>query len=320
MDLRPHITTSGQLETGLDLIRSGQLFYQPFILADDVEVGEGQNLHDQYKDVAELLDLNAYAPAFDIGSRKQPLDLQHFRRCNADYRRIYEYVADEICKRWDGDIREMTVAEIGCNTGLNLFNMAIRGAKKCTGYDWNNMTPIFRWLNDLLGTAVAFHQGTYNNLYHHFNELDVEEADIMINTVFTNHQCDPLQFLSYLCDRARKGVFLWALVHAGMKEACLLYPNADEDHAIMQTGRPFPLYFYNGVAVSEPLLMLAFARLGFGEVTFIDKLPTNEQWDRFQTGFRMYYAKRTSEVRSAYWMDTSRPKQITPSPIANAPA
>jgi hypothetical protein len=30
----------------------------------------------------------------------------------------------------------------------------------------------------------------------------------MMNTIFTNHQCDPLQFLAYICDRAKVGVFL----------------------------------------------------------------------------------------------------------------
>lgn len=306
MNLRSHIKTPAQLEQGLALIRSGQLFYQPFLLADDIEVGEGQNLHDRYENVETLLDLNAYAPNHDIGKRKQPANLKHFRQCNADYRKIYEYVAEQICKHCGEDIRRMSVAEIGCNTGLNLFNMAVRGAKECTGYDWNDMSPVFGWLNQLLGTKVKFHQGTYNNLNHRFNELDVPETDIMINTVFTNHQCDPLQFLSYICDRARKGVFLWALVHAGMKEACVLYPTPEEDHAIMQTGRPFPLYFYNGVAISEPLLKLAFKCLGFSEVTYIEKLPSNEQWDRFQTGFRMYYAKRTSDVRSAYYGQAHR--------------
>ena len=309
MDLRPFIKTQQQLDRGLALIRSGHLFYQPFILADDVEAGEGQNLHDEYKDALSLHDMNVYAPNYAVGDRRQPPDLDWFRKCNAEYRRIYEHIADEICRLSGQHIGELTVAEIGCNTGLTLFNLAMRGAKACYGYDWNDMAPVFGWLNGLLGTQVHFQQGNYSNLSHRFNEFDVGEADIMVNTVFTNHQCDPLQFLCYLCDRARKGLFLWALVDPGIDEPCILYPAPPDHHRIMPNDRPFPLYFYNGVALSEPLLRLALERLGFGEVTHLPKLPLAGGWDRFQEGFRMYYAKRTSEVRSAYWTEPSAKAQ-----------
>lgn len=305
MDLRPFIKTQQQLQAGIALIRSSHLFYQPFVLADDVEVGEGQNLHDEYEGALSLHDLNVYAPNYDIGKRRQPSDRDWFRKCNAEYRSIYEHIADEICRLGGQNIAELTVGEIGCNTGLTLFNLALRGAKECHGYDWNDMLPVFEWLNGLLGTQVHFHRGNYNNLSHRFNELEVGEVDIMVNTVFTNHQCDPLQFLCYLCDRARKGVFLWALVDPGIDEPCILYPAPPAHHQIMPNDRPFPLYFYNGVALSEPLLLLALERLGFGEVVHLPKLPLAGGWQRFQEGFRMYYAKRTSEVRSAYWTEPS---------------
>jgi hypothetical protein len=312
MDLRPFIKTSEQLETGLALIRSGHLFYQPFILADDLEVGEGQNLHDEYEDALSLQDMNVYAPRYDLSDRRQPANLDWFRKCNAEYRQIYEYIADRICELSGQSLGELTVAEIGCNTGLTLFNLAIRGAKACHGYDWNDMNPVFDWLNGLLGTQVHFQRGNYNNLMHRFNELDVDEADIMVNTIFTNHQCDPLQFLCYLCDRARKGIFLWALVDAEVNEPCILYPAPPDHHEIMPNDRPFPLYFYNGVALSERLLLLAFERLGFGQVIHLPKLPLTGGWQRFQEGFRLYYAKRTSDVRSAYW--TARPAKVQERP------
>jgi hypothetical protein len=305
MDLRPFIKTPEQLEAGLALIRSGHLFYQPFILAEDVEVGEGQNLHDEYKDALSVNDLNVYAPRYDVGMRRQPAELSWFRKCNAEYRRIYDHIADRICELSGRNIKKLTVGEIGCNTGLTLFNLAARGAKACYGYDWNDMSPVFDWLNGLLGTQVHFQKGNYNNLVHRFNELNVGEVDVMVNTVFTNHQCDPLQFLCYLCDRARKGVFLWALVDPGIDEPCILYPAPPDHHEIMPNDKPFPLYFYNGVALSEPLLRLALERLGFGEVTHLPKLPLPGGWDRFQEGFRMYYAKRTSDARSAYWTEPS---------------
>ncbi|MBV8939531.1 MAG: hypothetical protein JO089_06800, partial [Alphaproteobacteria bacterium] len=167
MDLRPYIQTPKQLAQGIALIRSKHLFYQPFILADDVEVGEGQNLHDEYQGVTQIWDYNVYAPHHDADQGKQPEDLAVFRQRNQEYRSIYTYISDQICNR-NPDIANLTVGEIGCNTGLNLFNMALRGAKRCYGYDWNDMQPVFSWLNRLLGTRVEFTQATYDNLYHRF--------------------------------------------------------------------------------------------------------------------------------------------------------
>jgi hypothetical protein len=305
MDLRPFILSNEQLTTGIDFIRSGQLFYQPFILSDNVEVGEGQNLHDEYRDVTQISDYNVYAPQYDVGGRKQPGDPVHFRKCNQEYREIYNYIADQICKHAGDSLNKLTFAEIGCNTGLNLFNLAVRGAKSCHGYDWNDLSNFFSWMNGLLGTDVRFTHGIYDNLYHRFKDnVDVPEVDIMINAIFTNHQCDPLQFLSYLCDRARKGVFLWALIHPGLKEPCIVY-TAEMEGDILRKDRPFPLSFYNGVVLSEALLKTSLKYLGFGEVQAIDKFGASPSWDRFQEGFRMYYARRTEETRSAYWNKTA---------------
>jgi hypothetical protein len=299
MDLRPYIKNKAQLEQGIALIRKNDLFYQPFILADDVEVGEGQNFADRYANVNNVFDLNVYAPNANVGERKQAPDLTYFRKCNAEYRALYTHVLDIICKQFDNNISKLTFGEIGCNTGLNLFNLAVRGAKGCAGYDWNNMSDVFSWLNRVLGTKVTFRQGTYDNLYHRFNALDIPEVDVMLNTVFTNHQCDPLQFISYICDRARKGVFLWALTEKDDK--CAVHYPAEPPHEILDTQRKFPLYFNNDVRLSEKLLLLTLKRLGFGEVQVLDRFVPGPKWDYFQQGFNMYYAKRTSAVKSAYW-------------------
>jgi hypothetical protein len=302
MDLRKYIKNDRKmLEEGIALIRSNHLFYQPFILADDVEVGEGRNFCEAYADVKTVFDLNVYAPNANVGDRRQATDLASFRQYNSEYRAIYDHLADIISKQFSGSVKDLTFAEIGTNTGLNLFNMAVRGAKKCYGYDWNDMNPVFSWLNKVLGTNVEFQQGTYNNLIHRFDGgIDVPEVDVMINTIFTNHQCDPLQFLCYICDRARKGVFLWALTNPDTDECTVIYPSAPP-HEILDTERPFPLYFNNDVRISEKLLKLSLRRLGFGQCEVITPYMPGAKWANFQAGFRMYYATRTSDVKSAYW-------------------
>jgi hypothetical protein len=301
MDLRPLIKSASVLARGIDFIRNGTLFYQPIILADDVEVGEGQNFHDNYKGVTSIHDFNVYAPKYDVGNRLAPSDFKHFRRCNQEYREIYDYIVTQIGQQAGGPLHNLSFGEIGCNTGLTLFNLALAGAKRCHGYDWNDYSKLFHWLNGLLKTDVKFSRGVYDNLHHRFKGgVKVKEVDIMINTVFTNHQCDPLQFLAFLCDRARKGVFLWALIHSGLKDACVLYTQEMEGD-ILSKDRPFPLSFNNGVVISEPLLRVSLKYLGFDELTIIDKFVPSPSWDRFQEGFRMYYAHRTRDVKSAYW-------------------
>jgi hypothetical protein len=301
MDLRKFIRSRAQIDSGIELIKNKLLFYQPFILSDDIEVGEGMNFCDRYAGVESVFDLNAYAKGIDLGPRKQPPDLQWFRKCNDEYRQIYNYVCEQICTNVRGDLSNLSFAEIGCNTGLNLFHLASRGAKTCYGFDWNDMSPVFAWLNDLLGTSVKFFRGSYCNLTHKFIGATVPEVDVMLNTVFLNHQCDPLQCLSFMCDRAKKGVFLWVLMaHADSETDCALRFGSDPNHQYLNTGRPFPLYFNNEVSITEPLLRLSLRQLGFEDVRSIGKFVPGPKWDNFQSGFRMFFAHRTQQVKSAY--------------------
>jgi hypothetical protein len=301
MDLRKYITCDGQLEQGLELIRQNLLFYQPYILADDLEVGEGYNFCEQYRNVETVFDMNVYAGSRNVGKRKQPSDPAYFRQCNQEYRAIYDFITEQLCLNLEGDISGLAFAELGCNTGLNLFNLTRKGARECYGFDSNDLTPIFSWMNSLLGTKVRFTTGNYCNLTHKFLGGTVPEVDVMINTVFLNHQCDPLQFLSYMCDRARVGVFLWVLIEPVPNGECVVRYPRKPPHDILETGRPFPLYFNNNVRVSEPLLKLSLERLGFGDFRPIREFFPSEKWQAFQSAFRMYFAKRTSKVRSAYW-------------------
>lgn len=302
MDLRPYINDTRQLNQGIELIKANSLCYQPFILHDEIEVGEGQNQVDRYINVDSPFDLNVYAKDIDFGSRKLAPDKDYFRKCNAEYREIYNFIKDTIYSFNDKDISDLSFAEIGCNSGLNLFNLAKTGAKHCVGYDWNNLHPTFNWLNEVLGTNVEFVQGVWDNLFHNFTTQDLPEVDIMINTVFMNHQCDPLQFLAYICDRAKKGVFLSVLID-GDKGSMLRYP--DERNDVIENGYKFPLNYNNGIAISKNLLEASFKKLGFDDITEVYPNISNLKWSFFTSGFRMFYAKRTDEIKSAYWESKS---------------
>lgn len=296
MDLRPYIKSQDQLDRGIELIRKNLILYQPYILHDDVEVGQGQLEIDHYKDSKSVFDLNVYAKGFDVGSRRQPADKDYFRQCNAEYSKIYDFIAQTIYDLNGQDLTRLSIAEIGCNSGLNLFNLAMKGAGQCKGYDWNDMTPAFDWLNEVLGVKVEFKQGIWDNLFHKFSTSEIPEVDVMINTIFTNHQCDPLQFLAYICDRSRKAVFLLMLIN---KYDTMTIKYGDGG-GMFDFQSPFPLNYNNAVSVSRSLLEDSLKRLGFGEIVELSP-PVGRGLSSFVQSFRMFYAKRTDDTRSAYW-------------------
>ena len=64
MDLRKYIKTDKDLKKAIHFITNGTLFYQPFIIHDDIIIGEARNFIKQYSDVNSVYDLNVYSKGF----------------------------------------------------------------------------------------------------------------------------------------------------------------------------------------------------------------------------------------------------------------
>src|SRR5262245_51549479 len=96
MDLRPYLKDRPELlQEGIGLIQQSRLWYQPFILADGIEVGEGQNLEDHYKDAKSIFDCNVFlGKGFEhvlAGTdRKLAADGVHFAASNRKYQLCYD--------------------------------------------------------------------------------------------------------------------------------------------------------------------------------------------------------------------------------------
>lgn len=306
MDLRPFLQHNDDLlQEGIALIQRGEMWYQPFILADGIEVGEGQNMEDWYEGCISLLDNNVYLDEahrhlWKGNTRKLAENGTRFAACNRKYRLCYERAAEIIMSRLGGDLSEASFVEIGCNTGLTLFNLAVRGARECIGIDWTDHGRVFAWLNKLLKTDVRFISASYDNLSHTIPEVDVPVVDVVLNTIFVNHQSDPMHFLCYLADRAKKGLFLWILFDERGSEMTIRYGEVAGVHDL-GAGKPFPLSFHNDIVMSKALLVESLRQLGFGEVEFIEH-PT--EWElsppRCLIPHKMLYARRTHDVRSAF--------------------
>jgi hypothetical protein len=295
MDLRRLLNGRPDLlKEGLDFVCEGEFCYQPWILADGIEVGEGQNFVDLYRDASGRYDNNIYlSPPHShhlLGgpARKLASDPDYFARCNQSYRLCYERIVDIIAEK--NDLATSTVFELGCNTGLILFYCALRGAK-CFGTDWVDYSRQFDWLNRVLICDVRFRQGVYDNLSHRLDS-DPGEFDILVNSAFMLHQSDPLHCLSYLADRARKGLLLW--IHLLDRDEAAIHFDPLNDLQDLGRGKPFPLSIHNGVRLTKRMLVDSLRSLGFAQVDFYPS-PSPGILDTFS----IIYASRTSDVRSA---------------------
>lgn len=317
MDLRPYNLTPAQVEQAIGFIRQYLLYYQPYIITDTLEVGEGQNFNDGYdrKDIYRASiysdrDLNLGIP--------QAKNLEHFRRCNADYRKFYDSFADQIVAHFGAEFKDLTFSEIGTNSGLHLFNLAKRGARRCMGYDWNDMGPLFKWMNGILGTNVEFTKAIWNRYYHRLDGMEHPEVDVMISSVVLNHQIDFLAHLAYLCDRAKRAIFLWvqtehsdatdgvdaAWDYKASKQYFISVCEPNALHPLVKQdweGNPFPICFDHGITISDPLLKRSLQYLGFETILPLKNPEVGEGWKPYTNGFKPYLAVRTRNTKSGYW-------------------
>ena len=64
MDLRKYINNESDLNKAIKFIKNGTLFYQPFIIHDNIIIGEARNFIKQYSDVNSIYDYNLYSKNF----------------------------------------------------------------------------------------------------------------------------------------------------------------------------------------------------------------------------------------------------------------
>lgn len=364
MDLRKYIKTEENLQKAIKFIADGTLFYQPFIIHDNIIVGEARNFIKQYSDVNSIYDYNLYVKGFPEleninGVKRNTISEEEkdfFIKINNEYDYLYDFFINEIIKELDEPLENLSFAEIGSNTGIALLKLCEKGAKECYAYDWNNYEKLFSWYKKLLNKNINFRQCGWDNLYHRilikdenkiniektksfiknifrkekimklsnhyaFESLfyrrdknlktyDVPQVDVMLNTVFTNHQFDPLQFIAYCCDRSKKLVFFWALIDESSDNCSLRFPESSpHEEVISAEGRDFPINYNNDVRFSEKLFYNILSHCGFGEVKKI--IPeVSEDFGNWGVGYhdnekegswRLFIGKRTSEKRSAFY-------------------
>lgn len=311
MDLRSRQITPQQRAIIEQNIVTRVLGYQPFIFADDLEVGAGQHFIQEIKHT-RLLHWTTHDPRV---SDVLTDNVELFRQSNARLREVYERFMDFMVEQL-GDIRGLSFAEVGCNTGYFLFGLALRGARQCLGYDFSPGYELFQTLNEILGTRCEFHFADWDSLQHRLNYNPLPEVDVAMSIAVTCHLADPIHHLAYLCDHSRKAVFVWCPIR-DENRLCLYFDTPGK----LTKQLAWPLSFDQDVRFSVPLLRMCLEQAGFEDIRELccpATLPP--EWQRWFGGQRGYLAYRTRDIRTALTPEGGkRTRDIPPAAYAHVP-
>lgn len=303
MDLRDKKLTNPQIEEVEQLILYNNLSYQPFIFTNDLETGVGQRVQDGFEKYdGENKGGSIYwkdAPQEATQRLKTTLvsDLNHFRRCNAEYRRMYDHFIDSIVDQLGGEIADLTFAELGCNSGYFMHSLALRGARRCVGLDVGPFEEVFKWFNKTLGIKNEFQHAEWDPSTHSVNGSKIPEVDVFLSIAVSCHVPDPIQHLAYLCDYSKKAVFFWVPINK----------NEGFNVSFTKPGKVYkrfswPFSFDTNVKLSSPLVKLILKESGFEDIREIN-CPNNLSpiWQKIYSENIGFLAFRKSDIRSALY-------------------
>ncbi len=284
MDLRPYNPTPEQIAKATRFACSGQLCYQPFLVADDLQTGAGY----EFVTGRELAGLVYCAEPPEIyrnseGSARFLIDpalKDEFASCNQRLRVMYENLIDETIAKV-GPVSDLTMADVGSCSGYFPVSFSKRGAKQAVGYDREDYSGTFRLLNEILGTSAEFRHRGYDGA--NGGIPDAGEFDVVFSIAVLVHLSDPLQHLAQLGRMAKKAIVVWTAVTQ----------DAEDDLAIRYISQnryyskaEFP-YCFDVTFISHALLRRSLQAMGFTKLypmeTTLDGMP--EGWFNRQRGY-----------------------------------
>lgn len=272
MDLRTFIRTPADIQEAKTLIVQEHFFYQPFRIAEDLEVGGGYEFVRRRPGAGMV-----YWPAYESERERYPgppiktVDqalVSEFRAANDALRQVYDGFVEQICGHVP-DIGSRSVADVGCSNGYMPVSLALRGPGT-VGYDQNDHSGCFRFLNRLLGTDARFVHARYDLVDGAIPGCLAH--DIVISMSVLQHVGEPFRHLHFLRSITRHALFLMT--------------NAwDDDEYLVRYGEPnvtsdfaFPWCFDNSVYLSEKLLRKSLEKAGFTRVVELEfRLPPGTQ-------------------------------------------
>jgi len=273
MDLRTCVRTQADIEEAKALIAQTHFTYQPFRIADDLEVGGGYEFINRSPGAGMVYwptyeDEREYFPGPPLKTI-DPLLVSEFRAANDALRKVYDGFIDQICEHI-ADIGAKNVADIGCFNGYMPVSFARRGVLEAVGYDQDDRSGCFRFLNRLLGTNARFIHAGYD-----FASGTVPRCpayDLVISMSVLQHMTEPFRHLHFLRSITREALFL--LTNAWDDDGSLIRygePNAIFEYA-------FPWCFDNSIYLSEKLLRKTLEKAGFTRILDLEiRLPASSK-------------------------------------------
>ena len=220
MDLRPLITSKKQIEEARRLALRGLLSYQPYIFSDDFATGAGLSIlagHLTEPPAVYCKDATANDtdPAFFAREFAKENQREEFFAANKSMRRFYDGMVDQIANAV-GPLDDMSVLDVGCNTGYFPLAFARRGARQAKGIDRIDYSPTVALLNDICGTSVQFANWNYDG-----SLTAPEQYDLVLSVAVLVHLSEPLRHLAWLGSSARKALMVFTPFHRATQYAAL---------------------------------------------------------------------------------------------------
>jgi len=261
MDIRSRVRTQADIQEAKTLIAQTHFIYQPFRVTDDLEVGGGYEFINR-KPGAGMVYWPAYERERDLfpGPPLKTIDpvlVSEFRDANEALRKVYDGIIDQVCNHING-IDAKSVADIGCFNGYMPVSFALRGVRQAVGYDLDDRSGCFRFLNRVLDTNARFIHAGYD---HAIGTIPGCPAyDVVVSMSVLQHMTEPFRHLHFLRSITR--------------EAMLLMTNVwDDDEYLIRYGKPnaifdfaFPWCFDNSIYLSDKLLRMALQKAGFTRI------------------------------------------------------
>jgi SAM-dependent methyltransferase len=255
VDLRPFNLSQTNVQKAANV-----LDYQPFIITSELQTGVAYSyLHS--------LDARVHPPLVFHRNEWSVEDWNKIDAANQCQRAMYDAFVEAIAEQYPGG----SLLDVACNNGYIPVATRRAGMGPCAGTDAGmHFGESIAFLNEVLGTDVAFHQRIYSPT-EPCAPLP-RKFDVVCASAILCHLPDPLNFLAYIGSLANEAVFYWGQV-------------VDSEHFLVAYNRPhpslggpqtFPYGFNDNTRVSIGLFKYAMESMGFSrllEVPFKTWIP-----------------------------------------------
>lgn len=247
MDLRKYNLSNEKID-----LAKNTLFYQPFIISDDIQTGVAYD----WRHGRGVFQMNRK----DVSRN----EWNQFVEENKLLRNTYDFWIDTIISIY-GDISNATVIDTACAEGYFLFRFLEAGAKRCIGYDMDGrLSESISTLKKITGLNAEFYNTPYDMMSHKISGS--ETADIVISSAIMVHLSDPTYHIHFLSSITKKMLFIFsAFDESDDLTISYQYPRMHHDKNAI-----FPICFSGFTKISTSLLKFGLTDLGFHEIREID--------------------------------------------------